>query len=152
MRSLWLSDRSWNSGNTIDQVDTTVTLVPVHGCLWRCLQPPCPQMVMHDPCCMMAAAANESDPSPQRKQHINASVYGGSGLTTVAFISRNLDYDDAPRVNSERGQFSAAMATDAPDSGDGRIYSHRVDAGRAALRRDQLVGAGLATPMKAERC
>ncbi|HXI73008.1 MAG TPA: hypothetical protein VNN22_21925 [Verrucomicrobiae bacterium] len=154
--TLGCPNRSWNSGNTIDQVTRTVTLPPSTRVVVALLQPPLP--ANGDGMIRVGIDGGGGEPNlirlPNANNHINASrSYGGSGLTTVAFISRNLDYDDVARVfNSERGQFSAAMATDAPDSSGSTGYIPT-----AWMPDTRHYGAtnwlelDYATPMKAER-
>jgi hypothetical protein len=114
-------NNSWNSGNNIDHLSRTVTLAPGAIALVPLPQPPLP--ANGDGMMRIQIDGGGGEPNlmrlPNANNHINANrSYGGSGVMTVALIGRSLNYDEAARVfNSGRGQFSAAMATDAPDSG-----------------------------------
>src|SRR5258705_5913970 len=117
--SLTYPNNSWNSGNSIDRLLRTITLAPGARIIVPLLQPPLPangdgmMRVQID-----GVGVPNSIRLPNANNHINANRSYGGGSSSVAFISRNLDYDAAARVlNSGRGQFTAAMATDAPDSG-----------------------------------
>ncbi|MDD5140801.1 MAG: hypothetical protein PHY43_11140 [Verrucomicrobiales bacterium] len=149
-------NNSWNSGNSIDRLSRTVTLAPGARLVVPLMQPPLP--ANGNGLMRVGVDGEGGEPDlvrlPNANHHMDASrAYSGASLPAVAFISRNLDYDAAARVlNSGRGQFSAAMATDAPDSGGRTGFSPT--AWMPDTRRygdTNWLELDYAPPMKAER-
>jgi hypothetical protein len=122
--TLVFPNNSWNSGNVINRLSRSVKLDPGARAVVPLLQPPLP--AYGDGMMRVEISSDSGGPNlirlPNANNHMNAGRgYGGSGSTAVALISRNLDYDAASRaLNAGRGQFTAAMATGAADSG-GRL-------------------------------
>ncbi|MEJ0091570.1 MAG: hypothetical protein WDM80_17715 [Limisphaerales bacterium] len=65
---------------------------------------------------------------PNANNHMNTSrSYGGGGSPAVAFISRNLDYDETARVfNSGHSVFTPEMATGEPDASRSRRFDEAI--------------------------
>ena len=118
--TLVFPNNSWNYGNAISRVSRSVKLAPGARAVVPLLQPPLP--VSGDGMMRVEIDGGGGDPNlirmPNANNHMNSGRSPGGGLEAVALISRNLDYDAATRVlNSGRGQFTAEMATGAPDAG-----------------------------------
>jgi len=111
-------------------------------------------MVMAYPCwALMAAAATESDPSPQRKQpHQRSRSYGGSGLTTVHSSAAIWIIRCRPRVSTPSAASSGGDGHGARRSGGRTGYiptAWMPDARRYG--ETNWLELDYATPMKAER-
>ncbi|HKI68175.1 MAG TPA: hypothetical protein VKA67_01195, partial [Verrucomicrobiae bacterium] len=115
--TLAFPNRSWNSGNCIGTLSRSVRLGPGARALVPLLQPPLP--VSGDGSIRVEVDGHNEGRvhAPNANNHMNRY---GRGSTAVLFISRSLDSEAVERAfKANRGAFTPAMATGAPDAGRG---------------------------------
>lgn len=112
--TLVFPNRAWNNGNSIDRLSRTVTLAPGARAIVPLLQPPLP--ANGDNSIRVEVDNREAGTvrAPNANNHMSRYNRGGP---PVVFISRSLDSEAVERIfNANRGGFTAAMATGAPDA------------------------------------
>ena len=121
--TLILPNRAWNNGNSIDRLSRTVTLAPGARVTVSLLQPPLPANGDGS----IRVEVDHHNEGMVRAPNANDHMAGYSRASQpVVFISRNLDSEAVERVlDANRGGFTAAMATGAPDAGSGGGYQTR---------------------------
>ena len=147
--TLVFPNRAWNNGNSIDRLSRTVTLTPGARVVVPLLQPPLP---VNGDSSIRVEVDNHGEGTvraPNANNHMSRYNRGGP---PVVFISRSLDSEAVERVfNANRGGFTPAMATGAPDTaGGGRQLKTWMPDGRQYGKTNWLE-LDYATPLAADK-
>jgi len=112
-------NQAWDNGNSIGRLARSAKLEPEAQVVVSLLLPPLP--AQGDSSIRVDVDNHHEGEvhAPNANNHCNN--YSGRGGQTTVFISRSLDYDVVEKVfQANRGAFTAAMATGAPDATSAR--------------------------------
>jgi hypothetical protein len=117
--TLAFPNRAYNNGNSIGLISRTAKLEPEAQVVVSLLQPPLPAQGDSSISVEVDNHHEGEVHAPNANNHCN--FYSRGGQAATVFISRSLDYDAVERVfHANRGAFTAAMATGAPDASASR--------------------------------